>query len=1181
MRLRSLTLVGFKSFLDKTVVTLEPGISAFVGPNGCGKSNLADAILWTLGEQSPKALRGERMEDVIFNGTQTQKATGMAEVSLILTDLEGQLPPPYATCSEISISRCLYRSGECDYAINQVPVRLKDVRDLLIDTGIGYRAHNVIEQGKVDRVLLSSPLQRREIVEEAAGITKYRLRKTEALRKLEATEQNLLRVRDIIAEVKRQMNALDRQAKKAEKYRQLKAELTALEVQAATRAWHHWKQTLEALAAQESEGSAHLLQLETELSRHLLHQEETRLILTEKETGLSGIRSALFEVETGIQRLEGKIETCHAQRKEWRDLDLRIEKEVEEALAAGGALEEEQRQVALESEEVSHHLPEREAELAEQGAVIRQLEQETALKTNALAQHRQGLLRHTTALAQANSDRVHIQTRLDDFLRWKERGAKEATETQRQKAARETQVTALSERLTLLSQQYDRTASSHAAETAQARAVEAALLADRKGLAQAREALVKTTAQAASREGFYRGLLPSEPASLPRAGGIVADLLEVPVAYEAAIEAVLENRLRGIVLENHTEVQQWISHLKTSESGRATLFLRAPRLPQETPAVTGDGVIGDARSLVGCRPGYEAIAALLLDGVVIVSDFDAALRHWGDAPHVRAWATQTGEVLYASGMVSVGKQSGILERKRELAALSAQMNRLQEEVQSLDAKIASGEEMLREARLRIESLGRTLRTTEMEQLDLRKDHAAALSENARLQAVLSRLLREESERERDAATLAERMQQESDRVVAHQQAIAAQEVGLREAEAELLAQQHLLSEAREAGTRLTLATASLRDRGRHLREKMEQIVKSGETLHRRLVEKKIQQASLSTRIEAGREEEAGIVAAIGEKATERERLLGLQREKQAEQATLVEALRGGEQIVSQLRVQVGKTQKGLQEIALSRVEAEMTQRKIQETTQVNDAVDVALLPPPEETIPEEVGRERIAQLRQSLNDLGEVHVGAISEHRELSERFEFLSTQEGDLVTSMDRLKEAITQINQTTQGLFVSTFHRMNEKFQEVFTTFFGGGTVAMVLSDEAHPLESGIELIAQPPGKKPRSLALLSGGEKALCAISLLFATFLIHPGPFCLLDEVDAPLDEENARRFTGALRTMSEKIQFVVITHNKRTMAAADILYGVTMEEPGLSRLVSVRLRAHEENPNVSPSSVGTL
>ncbi len=1179
MRLHSLTVFGFKSFLDKTVISFEPGISAFVGPNGCGKSNLADAILWTLGEQSPKALRSERMEDVIFNGTQTQKPIGMAEVSLILTDVAGQLPPPYATYSEISISRCLYRSGECDYMINKVPARLKDVRDLLIDAGAGYRAHNVIEQGKVDRLILASPLQRREIVEETAGITKYRLRKAEALRKLEATEQNLLRVRDIITEVKRQINALDRQAKKAEKYRQLKAELTVLDVQAATREWHKWKCVLETLAAEESEGQAHRLQLDTELSSGLLRQEEHRLILAEKETALSGTRGLIFEVETGIHRLESKVAICHAQRKEWRDLGVRIAQEIEEIRATEVALALEKTAIEIEAEAVEQRLPEQEALLAKQETDIRQMDQDTALKSADLERTRQELFRHATALTQAKNNRIHIQTRLDDFLRRKERGALETMEIRQKKAACEAARLALVDNLSALGQHHDQVASAHMATLAQAREIEARLDADRTGRTQAKEALAKTTAAAAAREGFYRGLLPSEPASLPRAGGIIADLLDVPVAYETAIEAVVESRLRGIVLTHHTEIQQWIAHLRASDTGRATFFLRTPRLPQATSTVTGDGIIGDARNQVSCRPEDEPIATLLLDGVMIVSDFDAALRHWADAPHIRAWVTKTGEVLYASGMVTAGKQTGILEQKRELAVLSAQMSRLQDEIRSFDVQIETGEGALRAARLQIESLGREMRSMEIEQLNARKDHAATLSEGLRLQAALDRLLLEESERDTDETSLSGMMQKEAVQVAEHQKSLSEKETGVREAEAHLTEFRRRLSASKEEGTRLTLITAQLRERRRHLREKMEQIVKSNETLRRRDAEKKAQQSSFSERIDLGVAEETQMVSAIGEKASERERLWVLQREKQAEHTTLTEVLRQGDQAISQLRAQIGKVQKRLQDAALSRVEAEMTQRNIQETTRTNDAVDVALLPAPTESSPDDAAaaRERIAQLRQSLNDLGDVHVGAISAHQELSERFGFLTTQETDLLTSMDSLKAAITKINATTMGLFVDTFHRMNDKFQEVFTVFFGGGRAEMILTDEGHPLESGIELMVQPPGKKPRSITLLSGGEKALCAISLLFATFLIHPGPFCLLDEVDAPLDEENARRFTGALKTMSERIQFIVMTHNKRTMEAADVLYGVTMEEPGLSKLVSVRLREHDGDPKKIPLS----
>ncbi len=1174
MRLRSLTIVGFKSFLDKTVVAFEPGISAFIGPNGCGKSNLADAILWTLGEQSPKALRSDRMEDVIFNGTQSQAAIGMAEVSITLTDVEGQLPPPYATYSEIGISRCLYRSGECDYAINGVPVRLKDVRDLLIDAGVGYRAHNVIEQGKVDRLILASALQRREIVEEAAGITKYRLRKVEALRKLDATEQNLLRVRDIVSEVKRQMNALDRQAKKAEKYRKLNAEFTTLAVHAAARAWQTWKHVLEGLDRDESAGRAQMLGLETELSSALLQQTEARLALTDKETALSGMQNQLFQIDTDIRRLEDRIETGRAQRKEWHDLGMRIGKELQEIQSTEVTLAAELSQIVQEEKEGAVRLLAQESALAKEDADTLQLERETALERSDLDRDRQALFRYTSSLTQAQNSQVHLQARLSDLLRQKERGVLEGTEVRQKLETYEAEMAARSDRLSLLAQTHAQTAAAHMAALTQAREAEAHLTTLRPARTHTQASLSETTAQAASREGFYRGMLPSAPPALSTApspvGEIVADLLDVPVVYEAAIEAVVENRLRGVVFSNHTEVQQWMEFLRASDVGRATLFPRTPRLPQAIPRVTGEGILGSALSHVSCRPGYESLAALLLDGVVIVSDFSVALRYWADAPHVRAWVTLTGEVLDTAGTVSAGKQSGILEQKRELAALSTAVKSLRDELQGFNEQVEREEMTLRAAQRTIETVSQALRAIETEQMLLRKDDAVAQTERLRLQGVLGRLVSEASEQDAEEAALMDRIKNEAGQIVEQQRLFSEKETHLHEREARLDAYQRALSTLKEKGTELKLITASLQERGRHLHEKMAQIVKSQETLRRRFVEKGAEQATLSSRADATVAEEARRVVEIGGKSLERERHLGLQRALQAEQTTLLEWVQSADQAIAACRTRIGQAQKVLQDVALSRLEAEMTQRKIEETTLANHGVDVARLPEPEEEAAgdEDVARERMATLRAALNDLGEVHVGAISAYQELSERFEFLTAQESDLVVSVEGLKAAIVKINATAVGLFVDTFHRMNEKFQEVFTTFFSGGSAALVLLDEAHPLESGIELLVQLPGKKSRSIGLLSGGEKALCAISLLFATFLIHPGPFCLLDEVDAPLDEENTRRFAGALQKMSERIQFIIMTHNKRTMEASDVLYGVTMEEPGLSKLVSVRLRGRD-------------
>ncbi|HEY5599746.1 MAG TPA: AAA family ATPase, partial [Candidatus Manganitrophaceae bacterium] len=364
MRLKKLEVFGFKSFFDKTVVTFQSGITAVVGPNGCGKSNLADAILWVMGEQSPKTLRGERMEDVIFNGTEQRKALGVAEVSLTFGDISGELSPPYSPYSEITVSRRLFRSGESEYLINKTPCRLKDVRDLLIDTGAGYRAHTVIEQGKVDDLISASPVQRREIVEEAAGIAKYRIRKAEALRKLEATEQNLARVRDIISEVKRQINSLDRQARKAEKYQKLKEELKSLDLRVAGWEWNQWKETREGLEREASvlEESAALQ--ESRIASLDLQQAETRLLLTQKEQELGRIKNQVFEIEGKIQRLEGKIETLHAQRREWEEARSRTDQEISEIGQAEASLQRESESFEVEGGELDARLPEQERLLA-------------------------------------------------------------------------------------------------------------------------------------------------------------------------------------------------------------------------------------------------------------------------------------------------------------------------------------------------------------------------------------------------------------------------------------------------------------------------------------------------------------------------------------------------------------------------------------------------------------------------------------------------------------------------------------------------------------------------------------------------------------------------------------------------------------------------------------------------
>ncbi len=1182
MRLKKLEVFGFKSFFDKTVVTFQPGINAIVGPNGCGKSNIADAILWVLGEQSAKNLRGEKMEDVIFNGTEQRKALGMAEVSLTFGDIDNELPPPYSPYAELTVSRRLFRSGESEYLINKTTCRLKDIRDLLIDTGAGYRAHTIIEQGKVDDLISASPMQRREIVEEAAGIAKYRLRKAEALRKLEATEQNLTRVRDIIGEIKRQINSLDRQARKAEKYQKLREELRSLELWVARAEWEQWTQTRNLLEQEEKALQETAAGEEHRLAGLDLKQAETKLVLTEQEQALGQIKTQVFEIEGKIQRLEGKIETIRAQRKEWSETEAHNQQEIGEIRQADATLTAEEDLLEKEREEIEREQPERERLLTERQEESNRLEGELNREIARLEQEKVVLFELASRLTQAKNNLLHIELRKEDIIKRKGRGAQELETVQGKKREIEETAERLKGQLEQTRYLLSEKSAAQTAATTRLRETEADLKAQSTRLSQAKEEWAALAAQLASREGFYKGLLGPGTESLlvqlQGLHGMVADFIDVPPPYEKAIEGVLESRLRGIIVEGHAEIKQGIDHLRQAQMGRGTFFPRQPRVGKETlsPLEAGqEGVIGRALDLVACREGYESLVNALLGEVVLVRDLDVALHLWNTVSAPAVWVTLQGEVLDPSGAVTGGErgETGLLEQKREIKLLSDQMDRLHAEMRRLDEEIAQNQEILHLTRQEIEMLTSEIRSLEMQQLHEQKDFSTSHVEIDRLQNALQTVLFEQEEGTKEERELLQQEEGERNRIA---EALRLKE----EKEAEIVRQQEQV-EARRQGlggikeevVRFKMETASLKERHRHLLEKRDRVDRAKEELAQRLIEKERLLASLKEKWQIAEAEEAETTTAISQAMSEREERVALIREKTEAHAAVLGQLQQVEQEIHQLRSQLDQTQKSLQERALRKIEAQMTQEKIREAIFMNYQIEIAEAVPSPPSSEEgewtmEQARERAAALRRSLDDMGPVNIGAIEEYRELETRYQFLTSQETDLTTSMESLRQAIAKINKTTQSLFSETFVLLNEKFKEVFVSFFGGGKAELVLLDEANPLESGIEMIAQPPGKKPRSITLLSGGEKALTAISLLFATFLIHPSPFCLLDEIDAPLDEENTRRFTLAVSKMSQQTQFIVITHNKRTMEIANVLYGVTMEEIGLSRLISVNLNEKE-------------
>ncbi len=1183
MRLRKLEIFGFKSFPEKTVVLFEAGMTAIVGPNGCGKSNLADAILWVMGEQSPKSLRGARMEDVLFNGTESRRPLGMAEVALTFGDITAELPPPYHLYAEVTITRRLYRSGESEYLINKMPTRLKDIRDLLIDTGVGYRAHAVIEQGRVSDMIAASPLQRRELVEEVAGVAKYRLRKLETLRKLEATEQNLARLSDIVGEVKRQIQGLDRQVKRAEKFRGFKEELKVLELSVARREWERHANALthlsvEARALQDQEMICEG-QLTGLTSQHL----EMKLTLTDKDQAISAIKNQVFEAEGQIQRLEGQMGRVDAQRKEWKESRVQTNLEMEEMGRAAGTSADELRFLKREEEEVGWLLPAYQlftAELKQKGDWFegRAVSERAALELN-----RAELFMAVSELAASENHLLYIEKGQEDLRRREIRGGDLLREAGGRQQKVDEEVCGLEKALEVFKEGRIAKNEKSRLEVETLHQCEAALKSQRERLSLLKEEWAGASAQLATREEFYRGLLKAgdNAVNLPGFQGMIADLIEVPAEYETAIEAALENRLRGMLVETQDEIVKGIRALSLAALGRRTLIPRHPRLTalrQDCPV--GDGVIGFARDLISCREGYESLASLLLGDRVIVSDFDTAIRLCEGS---FTTVTLQGEVMEPSGVVSGGirSETSILEQKRELKELARRVAKLAREIHGVDSEVLHLDRLQQEGKLRLEALNQEARSLEMAFMDAEKNRQNLLLERSRIQNGIETSLIEQEEVKKEWQVLAASEAAERARRTQLQTVKEAKDLALGVGQKRVETTQQVLRLLKDEILQMTVKTSSYRERQHHLAQQHDRILRAEERLKQRVEEKKALLLALDQKWALSETEEGEAQGKLAQQVARRGLLLDDLREKTEAHAVCVSHLQQMEGQLHELRSGLGQIQKRLQEKSLQKMEAKMEQDKVCEAILIRYQMEIANIPLSEGPFDPAGGaataggmatagaasaREKIGSLQRAIEEMGSVNVCAIEEYQELNTRYQFLTAQEKDLTQAMGDLKTTIARINETTRDLFVTTFHQLNAQFGEIFVSFFGGGKAELVLLDEAHPLDSGVDLIARLPGKGQRANDLLSGGEKALTAISLLFATFLIHPTPFCLLDEIDAPLDDENTRRFAESLQKMSDRTQFIVVTHNKRTMEVADILYGVTMEEIGVSKLLSVVLDA---------------
>ncbi|MEZ4600013.1 MAG: chromosome segregation protein SMC [Syntrophotaleaceae bacterium] len=1169
MQIKRIEIVGFKSFVDRVALDFSEGISAVVGPNGCGKSNIVDAIRWAMGEQSAKNLRGLAMEDVIFGGSESRKPMGMAEVSMVFSNERGLGPATVRDYPEIMITRRLYRSGESEYLLNKTPCRLLDITELFMDTGIGARAYSIIEQGKIGMILTAKPDDRRFLIEEAAGISKFKSRKKAALRKIEATRQNLLRLRDIIGEVRRQLNALNRQARKAERYRECREEYREIEIRFALQRLQIIQRDF---AAEEKAAGEQERQREGQESRvqsQELHLAEERLTQTAAEKDLQQGQERVFHLTGELQKIETRIEfddkeraNLERQKEQLTAESEELHRQLEESAREERELLEGESILAAELERETRRLAEEEAAFGELGGL-----EESLLA--ALEKARHELFAIAGELSRLSSRREDIRRRveiLDEMLSRKRQESILLQEKQQdcrlQLAEKEDFLKACRQRRDSLLLELETAREAILLLRRQLESNETLLLERQEALSRSRSRLESLETLERNLEGYADGVrtLLADSVWRERCTGMVADILDVPACHEQAVEMVLGERLQALLVKGPEDALAALDLLRR-KGGRGAFLL--PSVPVGTPpALSGATPLVD---LIFPRSGSEELVAALFQGIFLVEDLKPFI---GKVPFGVTLVNPQGEMLCHRGVLhggaAIGEGEGQLHKRREMKELAAAAESLEKATEDLRRQRQQLKQTFGEAEETLAALGSALHAEELRAADGEKDLLRLQEEAVRLQERNEVLAFEEEQLLEERDRLLRENEQADARGSDLEELRQEQERAVTDLQQELEERRRMTESVRERVTALKVALAGLKEREEGGRRNLQRLQRFRNESRERLqrLEERRQEAETRQRqlAEAGGKARIELEVLFNRREEEKSRIEGL-RERFDEKTGQMEVLEEGLRV---LRRDLVAVQESLTKRQVRFRELQLELDHLRQTVLDRYRIDLLQLEPDERPFDEETAERRLSELKEQLDDMGEVNLTAIDEYRELEERWQFLNHQEQDLQTSMEGLQTAIAKINRTTRKRFRETFLEVNARFQEVFPRLFQGGKAELTLTDEQDLLETGIEIVVQPPGKKLQNVGLLSGGEKALTAVALIFAIFLIKPSPFCLLDEVDAPLDDANINRFNDMIREMSDRSQFIIVTHNKRTMSIADTLYGVTMEEPGVSKLVSVRM-----------------
>ena len=1184
MKIKKIELFGFKSFSEKIEIDFPPGVTAVVGPNGCGKSNVVDAIRWALGEQSPKQLRGKAMEDVIFNGTEARKPQGMAEVVLTFSNENGHALPQYMDFSEIAVGRRLFRSGESEYFINKVPCRLKDITDLFLGTGVGHRAYSIVEQGKMDFVLNAKPEERRILIEEAAGITKYKDRKAAALRKMEATQQNLLRLSDVIGEIKRQMNSLNRQAKKAERFKAYREELRSFELGQAA-------QTCRALEEERSGIRSALqgmqdaeVQTTAEIREIEAAGEQIKVNLLDHERELTVRQECFAENEGAIKNRETEIELASREREALQKQILRAEEEIGKLLQQHETAEQEIRSFEAEAVDLNQRLSADAEFLSGKEKVLQEKKGEHAAAEQALGEEKNILVDVLTQIARLKNSLLDAQRRKEELAHRQQRLFREKDEAQAKGEELRQSLAAQARLLEGRRQSRIQVEEERGQKVRQLKELQSSRSELEENLNRCREKLNQESSRLESLlelqrnfEGYQSGvrslLLKRQAQGAVQNGiyGLVEDILETDPQYEAVVESVLGERLQHFIVQNHQESLKAIDYLKSQRAGRSSfipLHLKPhPALNDSAPAAEGAVPLLE---VVRVKEDFAQLAQYLFGEVWVVPDLRSAIDLWNRNSIWKTLVTLEGEVLHPSGMVTGGSKEqigpGTFHRKREIRDLTRRTAELREQVRSLDAAREKLVGEIREAEAAIEDLTRNLHQEDLQIVTEAKEIDQYRLEESRWRQKIETLRFEEEQLAEDLVAVRNQAQENEALLQSaelskteKEQALSLRGEGLQALKSEI---EVLLAEVTEAKVRLS-----------SLQEKRQSLVRNLERTRR--VSQETDQELAQRRREVQENLEGSRAAEQKQRAAEQEiqRLLLRHQELQGEVETKKEALlcerenlTRAEEKEKERRRALNQLQEEKNALSMKHMELDLNRKHLLSSIEEKYRIPAETLLAGEDAqdyFSPEI-EARVAELKSLIEGMGEVNLLAIQEFEEAKTRLEFLTAQEADLIQSLEALNQAIKKINRTSRQRFAETFEAVRAKFKEVFVTLFNGGRAELILLDESNLLETGVDVIAQPPGKRLQNISLLSGGEKALTAVALIIALYLINPSPFCLMDEVDAPLDDANVGRFNRLVKDLSQKYQIILVTHNKSTMELADTLYGVTMEEPGASKIVSVRL-----------------